>query len=204
MFPIFGLANSKGKPMVIGISGKAGSGKDTLGKYLCEEYRCLHYYFAKPLKEGAKIMFALTDDQIANKEVPIEPWGISPRKIWQLLGTEVGRGIDPAIWIKNAEMFIHKHPGRTVIITDVRFDNEAIFIRNRGGVVINIVREQQDIIENRHSSEGGLSPNNIDLTIRNNGSIEDMCNEVTYMIQADDAYKDCCVKQIYDEGQTEC
>ncbi len=132
MFPIFGLANSKGKPMVIGISGKAGSGKDTLGKYLCEEYRCLHYYFAKPLKEGAKIMFAYTDDQIANKEVPIEPWGISPRKIWQLLGTEVGRGIDPAIWIKNAEMFIHKHPGRTVIITDVRFDNEAIFIRNRG------------------------------------------------------------------------
>ena len=200
MFPIFGLANSKGKPMVIGISGKAGSGKDTLGKYLCEEYRCLHYYFAKPLKEGAKIMFALTDDQIANKEVPIEPWGLSPRKIWQLLGTEVGRGIDPAIWIKNAEMFIHKHPGRTVIITDVRFDNEAIFIRNRGGVVINIVREQQDIIENRHSSEGGLRPENIDLTIHNIGSIEDMCNEVTDMIQADDAYKDCCVKQIYDKG----
>jgi len=178
MFPIFGLANSKGKPMVIGISGKAGSGKDTLGKYLCEEYRCLHYYFAKPLKEGAKIMFALTDDQIANKEVPIEPWGISPRKIWQLLGTEVGRGIDPAIWIKNAEMFIHKHPGRTVIITDVRFDNEAIFIRNRGGIVINIIREQQDIIENRHSSEGGLSPNNIDMTIYNNGTKEDMFNEV--------------------------
>ena len=183
MFPIFGLANSKGKPMVIGISGKAGSGKDTLGKYLCEEYRCLHYYFAKPLKEGAKIMFNLSEAQIKNKEVPIEPWGISPRKIWQLLGTEVGRGIDPAIWIKNAEMFIHKHPGRTVIITDVRFDNEAIFIRNRGGIVINIIREQQDIIENRHSSEGGLSPNNIDLTIRNNGSIEDLCNEVTYYIQ---------------------
>jgi len=184
MFPIFGLSNSKGEPMLIGISGKAGSGKDTLGKYLCDEYLCLHYYFAKPLKEGAKIMFALTDDQIANKEVPIEPWGLSPRKIWQLLGTEVGRGIDPAIWIKNAEMFIHKHPGRTVIITDVRFDNEAIFIRNRGGVVINIVREQQDIIENRHSSEGGLKPDNVDLYIHNNGSIEDMCNEVTYMIQS--------------------
>ena len=183
MFPIFGLTNSKGEPMLIGISGKAGAGKDTLGKYLCDEYRCLHYYFAKPLKEGAKVMFALTNDQIANKEVPIEPWGISPRKIWQLLGTEVGRGIDPAIWIKNAEMFIKSVPGRTVVITDVRFDNEATFIRNRGGVIINIVREQQDIIENRHSSEGGLREDNIDLTIMNNGSIEDMCNEVTYMIQ---------------------
>ena len=184
MFPIFGLTNVKtGGPMLIGISGKAGVGKDTLGKYLCDEYRCVHYYFAKPLKEGAKIMFALTDDQIANKEVPIEPWGISPRKIWQLLGTEVGRGIDPAIWIKNAEIFIKSVPGRTVVITDVRFDNEAIFIRNRGGVIINIVREQQDIIENRHSSEGGLRSDNIDLTIHNNGSIEDMCNEVTDMIQ---------------------
>ena len=62
-------------------------------------------------------------------------------------------------------MFIKKHPGRTVVITDVRFDNEATFIRNRGGVVINIVREQQDIIENRHSSEGGLKPDNVDWYI---------------------------------------
>ena len=183
MFPIFGLTNSKGEPMLIGISGKAGAGKDTLGKYLCDEYRCLHYYFAKPLKEGAKVMFALTDDQIANKEVPIEPWGISPRKIWQLLGTEVGRGIDPAIWIKNAEMFIKSVPGRTVVITDVRFDNEATFIRNRGGAVINIIRDKEDIYESRHSSEGGLSEDNIDLTIKNNGTIADMCNEVTYYIQ---------------------
>ena len=169
--------------MLIGISGKAQSGKDTLGKFLCDEYKCLHYYFAKPLKEGAKVMFNLTDDQIANKEVPIEPWGISPRKIYQLLGTEVGRGIDPAIWIKNAEMFIKSVPGRTVVITDCRFDNEAIFIRNRGGVVINIVRDHEDIDENKHSSERGLEEKNIDFTIYNNGTIEDMCNEVTYMIQ---------------------
>ena len=184
MFPIFGLTNKDGEPMLIGISGKAQSGKDTLGKYLCDEYRCLHYYFAKPLKEGAKVMFNLTDDQIANKEVPIEPWGISPRKIYQLLGTEVGRGIDPAIWIKNAEMFIKKHPGRTVVITDVRFDNEATFIRNRGGVIINIVRDKEDIYESRHSSESGLKPDNVDLYIHNNGTIEDMCNHVTYMIQS--------------------
>ena len=182
MFPIFGMANKDGEPMLIGISGKAQSGKDTLGKFLCERYRCLHYYFAKPLKEGAKIMFALTDEQIENKEKVIEPWGISPRTIYQRLGTEVGRGIDPAIWVKNAEMFVKKNAGFTVVITDVRFDNEATFIRNRGGVVINIVRDQDDIIENRHSSEDGLRPDNIDLTIHNNGTIEDMCNEVAHHI----------------------
>ena len=38
MFPIFGLSNKEGKPGLIGISGKAGSGKDTLGKYICDRY----------------------------------------------------------------------------------------------------------------------------------------------------------------------
>ena len=36
MFPIFGLINSKGEPMVIGFAGKARSGKDTAAKYLCD------------------------------------------------------------------------------------------------------------------------------------------------------------------------
>ena len=182
MFPIFGLTNKDGEPMLIGISGKAGAGKDTLGKFLCEQYRCLHYYFAKPLKEGAKVMFNLSDEQIENKEQTIEPWGMSPRKIYQRLGTEVGRGIDVNVWVKNAEMFVRSVAGFTVVITDVRFDNEAFWIHNRGGVVINIVRDQDDIKENKHSSEGGLKPDDIDLTIYNNGTIEDMCNEVTYCL----------------------
>ena len=174
MFPIFGIPNKDGQPGLIGISGKAGVGKDTLGKYLCDRYRCLHYYFAKPLKEGAKVMFALTDEQIANKEKVIEPWGISPRKIYQLLGTEVGRGIDVDIWVKNAEMFVKKNAGWTVVVTDVRFDNEALWIHNRGGVVINIVRDKDYIVENKHSSEGGLKPENIDFTVYNNGTKEEM------------------------------
>lgn len=183
MFPIFGLTNKNGEPMLIGLSGKAGAGKDTAGKFLCDRYRCLHYYFAKPLKEGAKIMFALTDEQIENKEKVIEPWGMSPRKLYQRLGTEVGRGIDVNIWVKNAEMFVRQNAGFTVVITDVRFSNEAFWIHNRGGVVINIVREQNDIKENKHSSEDGLKPDDIDLTIYNNGTIGDMCNELTYHVQ---------------------
>ena len=79
-------------------------------------------------------------------------------------------------------MFVKRNAGFTVVITDVRFDNEAAWIHNRGGVVINIVRDQDDIKENKHSSEGGLKSDSIDLQIRNNGTIEDMCNEVAHHI----------------------
>ena len=185
MFPIFGLTNSKGEPMLIGISGKARSGKDTLGQYICDEYKCLHYYFAKPLKEGARVMFGLTDEQVENKETVVDLWGMSPRKIYQLLGTEVGRGLDKQIWIKNAEMFVKSVPGRTVVITDVRFKNEAEWIRSRDGVVIHIERDSQsDITENTHSSENDIGPDDYDLLIKNNGTITDLCNEFTYHIQA--------------------
>ena len=80
-------------------------------------------------------------------------------------------------------MFVRQNAGFTVVVTDVRFSNEAFWIHNRGGIVINIVRDKDDIEENKHSSEGGLKSSYIDLTIYNNGTIEDMCNEVTYMIQ---------------------
>ena len=186
MFPIFGLTSKDGEPGLIGISGKAGSGKDTLGKFLCNEYRCLHYYFAKPLKEGAKLMFNLSDKQIENKEKVIEPWGMSPRKIYQLLGTEIGRGIDVNIWVKNAEMFVKQNAGFTVVITDVRFNNEAYWIHNRGGIVINVVRDQDAIDENIHSSEHGLSSNNIDLTISNNGTKEELYNKLVNEITRKD------------------
>ena len=42
--------------MVIGFAGKARSGKDTAAKYICDTFNCLHYSFAKPIKESIKIM----------------------------------------------------------------------------------------------------------------------------------------------------
>ena len=58
MFPIFGLVNSEGEPMLIGFAGKARSGKDTAAKFLCDEYRCLHYSFAKQLKILVRLCFS--------------------------------------------------------------------------------------------------------------------------------------------------
>ena len=81
-------------------------------------------------------------------------------------------------------MFIKSVPGRTVVITDVRFKNEAEWIRSQDGIVINVERDSQTIItENTHSSENDIESDDYDLLIKNNGTIDEMCNEVMYRIQ---------------------
>ena len=171
-FPILGWTNKDGKPAVIGFAGKARSGKDTAGAYLVEQYHFLRYSFAQPLKDGAKAMFNLTDEQEKNKDKVIEPWGKSPREIYQLLGTDIARTIDRRVWIKNAEMFVKKSLGRSIVITDVRFKNEAEWIKSLGGVVIFLESKTRGIhTRTLHASENGLTADDVDLIIENDGTI---------------------------------
>ena len=172
-FPICGWLNNDGHPLVIGFAGKARSGKDTAGKYLVDNYQFLRYSFAQPLKDATKIMFNLTDKQIKNKEKPAEPWGRSPRELYQKVGTDIARNIDVNVWVKGAEIFKNENPGRSIVITDVRFSNEALWIRSQGGVVVFLESKTRGIYENSgHSSENGLTGEDVDLIIENDGTIE--------------------------------
>ncbi len=163
---------NKPLPMLIGFAGKARSGKDTAGKYLVDKYQFAHYYFAKPLKEATKIMFGLTDEQIKNKEKPAEPWGRSPRDLYQLLGTDIARTIDVNVWVKGADIFMRENPSRSIVVTDVRFSNEAFWIRSQGGIVVYLQSDTRGIDENSgHSSENGLQGDDVDIIIQNDGTI---------------------------------
>ena len=177
-FPICGWT-IKGKPAIIGFAGKARSGKDTAGKYLVDKYQFAHYYFAKPLKDAAKIMFHLTDKQVEQKEKPAEPWGKSPRELYQKLGTDVARSIDVNVWVKGAEIFKKENPGRSIVITDVRFSNEAEWIRNQGGIVVYLNSETRGITNHTaHSSENGLKDSDIDIILQNDGTINELYEKI--------------------------
>ena len=168
----------RGIQMIIAFAGRANAGKDLAGKYLIEHYKFLHYYFAKPLKEGCKHLFQLTDEQIANKETIIEPWGMSPRTMYQKIGTDIGRTLDPNIWIKNAQMFIDKNQNQNIVITDCRFGNEALWIRNRQGIVIHINRNNELIAESKHTSENSMVESDYDYSIENIGTKEDLYKKI--------------------------
>lgn len=60
-----------------------------------------------------------------------------------------------------------------IIIKDIRFENEAAYIRSIGGSIWHIVRANAQAV-NMHSSEFGITVNDQDTVIHNNGTLEEL------------------------------
>ncbi len=152
---------------LVGICGLAGSGKDTLAEMLAEELGLQHYSFAEPIK---RMLYAgLGISKNTNKDEIIQKFGITYRKLLQTLGTEWGRDlIHLDIWIILAR---NRLASTKAIISDVRFTNEASWIRDQGYLVHLDRPNQQIIAEYEHSSEKQIIPSITDLYIINDGSI---------------------------------
>lgn len=172
---------------LIGIAGKARSGKDTAAAYLVAQHGLIKYSFADPMKDGLKTMFGLTDEHMNGslKETEITWLGVSPRRLMQTLGTEWGREIiRPDLWVMLAQRQWDRvkwptedtfHGG--MIVPDIRFEEEAEFIRRNGGLVIHLFRDELETVE-AHKSEAGVRFMDGDWLIENNGTIEDLHAEL--------------------------
>ncbi|EIU7173476.1 deoxynucleotide monophosphate kinase [Pseudomonas aeruginosa] len=169
------------KPFLIGLTGRARSGKDTAANYLAAQFGLLVYALASPLKLALLDMLNLPGSALEGpaKEQPL-PWlGKSPRELMQLLGTEWGRNlVHPQLWLMLADMNLSNHleampQAQGFVISDVRFDNEADWIRAKGGVVVHL-RRQVGAEVAAHSSESGITPGARDLFISNDGSLNDL------------------------------
>lgn len=168
-------------PRLIGITGKAGAGKDTFADALVSQRGATKYNFALPIKQALNAMFgwemAQWDDRHW-KEAPIAWLGKSPRQCAQTLGTEWGRElITPDLWTLIAMERFRSHnefnPTLPFVIADVRFDNEADHIHARGGVVLEAVRPGITSVH-AHVSEKGVSPDKIDYVVYNDMGIRDL------------------------------
>jgi hypothetical protein len=159
--------------MLIALTGRARSGKDTAGQFFCSTYGFTQYAFADPIRAGLRAALGLTDWHFnEGKEIVIPEYGKSPRQLMQLFGTEFGRNlIHPDIWQIRAEAALDST--KNLVITDCRFDNEAAWVREHGGYVIRITRDNAPQVS-AHVSEDGVSEKLIDFKIENNGAMEDL------------------------------
>ena len=135
--------------MLIGIIGKKQSGKDTVANYLVQNYKFEQTAFADPLKRVCTELFALDDiyfhdDQL--KEVVVEQWGMSPRQMLQRVGTDmVRRHLGDLFWVTHLQRRLDKlAPFTRVVISDVRFVSEAMFIKSRGGILVRVKRQSDE------------------------------------------------------------
>ena len=176
---------------IIGLTGKAGSGKDTAAIALSRQLGFQRHALAGPIKESLNTMFGWTPDKWIDrewKERPLDGLEISPRTLAQTLGTEWGRELRDDFWIALLEYRLGQSDATRVVVTDVRFDNEASWIQQRGGWIINITRLGIESVE-AHSSEDGLHPSFIDFEIPNDRSITHLedrtVREVEFKLLAD-------------------
>jgi hypothetical protein len=166
---------------LIGITGRARSGKDTVGNILGQ--KGFHRYaFADALKRGCMEFFGFSYEQVYGdlKETTDTFWGFTPRWVLQYVGTELMRThIDTNIWVKSLEAVLTHHGrfdiGQDVVVTDVRFNNEAEWIHNKGGTIVQVVRPAAPGIATAdHASETGVSFDYIDRIIMNDGSLDEL------------------------------
>lgn len=170
--------------MIIGITGKMQNGKDTLGKiikFYHKDYEIVH--FADALKQICKTYFGLTEEQVNTKQGKQsfnEFWGMTNRQILQKVGTEAMRnGFCEDVWCKIMSLRIKDD--KNYIIPDVRFDDQAKMIIDRGGIIIKINRDSvNSSIKDEHKSQKGISEEFINCHIQNDGTIEELTGNFVY------------------------
>ena len=189
---------------LIGLCGRKRVGKDTFADHIISlKYPSNKYAFASPLKDACKILFCLTEEQVDGmlKETVDERWDLSPRKIFQLFGTEIMRDyfpklipdtettlLDESFWIYRFKLWYSKwrvnNPDKCLMISDVRFQDEVDAIKELGGTVIRIHRNLS-YKKDCHASEMGIdSMKNIDYELENYSTLEN------YKIKIESFYDD--------------
>lgn len=173
---------------IIGIHGRARSGKDTLASFLVDHHGFHRIGLADPLRRFVGDITGLSEEQLmdgAVKEEPI-PWlnDKSPRYLMQTLGTEWGRAlVSDGVWLAVAHAKIEaarKAGFAGVVIPDIRFDNEAEWVNEMGGEVVHLVRPGA-VQVNAHASENGIADHLVEYLIVNNGTLGDLAKDAEFL-----------------------
>ena len=183
--------------MIIGVGGAIGSGKDTIARCLVMErgfaiHRCsdalkrevtttlsetmaayAREHFGSGLVERDGVD-ALVSRLLHDERTPVT------RALLQEWGTDLRRAEDADYWVRHlAQTLADRNMFESVVIPDVRFENEARLVRTLRGHLVRVHRPVNPLRPSSHVSELALARwGDWDHTFVNDGTIEDLEREV--------------------------
>ena len=176
---------------LVAFAGRKGSGKDTAANVLINDG-----YETVKFADGLKTMIRALLDYVGVNEETVERMiegdlketnseifcGRSPRYVMQTLGTEWGREmIGEDFWTDLTRLRIAR--SSKVVITDLRFPNEAAIVEELGGVRIRIVRPNAASSGDGHASETMIDELPVEIEIENDGTVKDLETTVQEIFQ---------------------
>jgi len=192
----------------IAITGKANSGKSTVGKFIMKELRkqlkdkphvsCKYIAFADPIKAMIRLMFPTLPEKyltgasnLRSSVIPDAFTNGKPLTVRQLhldLGTAVGRAYKGTIWLEAFDYAFEKAKNEdVVIVSDVRFKNEFDHLKKLNFYQIRLLRDDPNdtSVKSNHASEveqDVIRDDEFDFVLRNDGTLKDLKNEVVKIV----------------------
>lgn len=203
--------------IVIGLTGLARAGKDSVADILVRDHGFVKMSFAAPLKRmtrnlnpivghGVQLGYCdydecddpecvttyapvylqdLYDKGWTEDEMKASEYGDEVRRLWQRFGTDTMRAEQDDYWIQAAMRDLLLSGHERVVFTDCRFPNEADMIymlsvdhEDINSSVWQIVRPGVERREGAHVSETYVGLMGEEVTIYNDGSLEDLAEPV--------------------------
>jgi hypothetical protein len=136
-----------------------------------------------PLRLALEAIFGITQDEawlpaLANKKNRF--WDMTPNEMLHFIESKLLSTFDNYEALRTqrsitspTRKILSHNKNDVVIIKDIRFENEAEFLRNHGGTIWHIKREQALKVIS-HASEKGIKVKDKDIVIQNNGSLEEL------------------------------
>lgn len=166
--------------IIIGLSGKKRSGKNTVAKLIATatSLRVKEFAFADPLKQevcrACNISRSVMEENKDNFRLLLQGWGTDFRR--KMCGDDY--------WIKSTERSLHKmvmnEEADIFVCTDLRFTNEADFLRKCGAVIVRVNRISPT--DDEHSSEVDLDGYKFDFVINNNSTLNALASDVRMLL----------------------
>ena len=174
---------------LIAITGFKRSGKDVVSDYISRKYGYNHVKISSKLKSIIKVAFDLTNDDLESckKDTINKDLDVSPRVLMDFFGTHVFQyelnkvmpNIGRKYWIND---LMKKWKNDPIVISDLRFHHEVDEIQKNTCIIMRVNRASVGT-DTHLVSEKEISELKVDYELDNNGTLEDLYNQIDVIMK---------------------